>query len=153
MSNAWVEAKFRVCYLTEQHRQDDSALNGILNAIRAQNIQASHIAALKGTRHQDIGETFTRLYTHNMDVDNINFQHLNAIDGHEHKFAAVCDGNEKLIETLKSSVRAPEELNLKKNAKVMFVKNNFDVGYINGSLGRSSALKKMTNLGFYRKLN
>ncbi len=34
--NAWVEAKFRVCYLTEQHRQGNDYLNDILNAIRAQ---------------------------------------------------------------------------------------------------------------------
>lgn len=135
MSNAWVEAKFRVCYLTEQHRQDDSALNDILNAIRAQTIQSQHIQALNETHQQHIGETFTRLYTHNMDVDNINYQHLNAIEGEAHQFVAVNDGNDKLIETLKSSVRAPEELSLKKHAKVMFVKNNFDMGYINGSLG------------------
>ena len=135
MSNAWVEAKFRVCYLTEQHRQDDSALNDILNAIRAQTIQPQHLKALNQTNQQDIGETFTRLYTHNMDVDNINYQHLNAIEGEAHQFVAVNDGNDKLIETLKSSVRAPEELSLKKYAKVMFVKNNFDMGYINGSLG------------------
>ncbi len=135
MSDAWVEAKFRVCYLTEQHRQDDEILNQILNAIRAQNIQADHIQALQQSRDQDIGDTFTRLYTHNMDVDNINYQHLNEINTESHQFNAVLDGNEKLIETLKSSVRAPEELSLKKNAKVMFVKNNFDMGYINGSLG------------------
>ncbi|MHA3081636.1 helicase [Acinetobacter sp. ANC 4635] len=135
MSEAWVEAKFRVCYLTEQHRQDDETLNQILNAIRAQDLQHNHIQALTSVRQQDIGETFTRLYTHNLDVDNLNFQHLNAIDGESHQFNAVLDGNEKLLETLKSSVRAPEELTLKKNAKVMFVKNNFDMGYINGSLG------------------
>lgn len=135
MSNAWVEAKFRVCYLTEQHRQDDSALNDILNAIRAQQIESQHIKALEETRHHDIGETYTRLYTHNMDVDNINYQHLNEISGDGHQFIAVGDGNDKLIETLKSSVRAPEELTLKKHAKVMFVKNNFDMGYINGSMG------------------
>ncbi|WP_111891406.1 AAA family ATPase [Acinetobacter sp. MB5] len=135
MSEAWVEAKFRICYLTEQHRQDDETLNQILNAIRAQNLQNQHFDALTSVRKQDIGETFTRLYTHNMDVDNLNFQHLNAIDGESHQFNAVLDGNEKLLETLKSSVRAPEELTLKKHAKVMFVKNNFDMGYINGSLG------------------
>ncbi|MDQ8935767.1 AAA family ATPase [Acinetobacter rudis] len=135
MSSAWVEAKFRVCYLTEQHRQDDSELNGILNAIRAQTIQPQHLKALHQTQQQDIGDTFTRLYTHNMDVDNINYQHLNAIEGDAHQFVAVNEGNDKLIETLKSSVRAPEELSLKKHAKVMFVKNNFDMGYINGSLG------------------
>ncbi|MCO8044044.1 AAA family ATPase [Acinetobacter bohemicus] len=135
MSEAWVEAKFRVCYLTEQHRQGNDYLNDILNAIRAQAITQEHLAALHSTRQQEIGETYTRLYTHNMDVDSINFKHLNEIDQDPRQFDAQCDGNEKLIETLKSSVRAPEALTLKKHAKVMFVKNNFDMGYINGSLG------------------
>lgn len=152
MSTAWVEAKFRVCYLTEQHRQDDSALNDILNAIRAQSIQAHHIQALQSTRDQDIGETYTRLYTHNMDVDSINFQHLNAIEGTDHQFVAVADGNEKLIETLKSSVRAPDELTLKKHAKVMFVKNNFDMGYINGSLGEVIGFEEDDQLGMLPKV-
>ena len=152
MSTAWVEAKFRVCYLTEQHRQDDSALNDILNAIRAQSIQPQHIQALQSTRNQDIGETYTRLYTHNMDVDSINFQHLNAIEGTDHQFVAVADGNEKLIETLKSSVRAPDELTLKKHAKVMFVKNNFDMGYINGSLGEVIGFEEDDQLGMLPKV-
>lgn len=135
MSDAWVEAKFRVCYLTEQHRQGNDYLNDILNAIRAQAISPEHRSALQATRQQDIGDTYTRLYTHNMDVDSINFKHLNEIDQDPRQFDAQYDGNEKLIETLKSSVRAPEALTLKKHAKVMFVKNNFDMGYINGSLG------------------
>ena len=135
MSDAWVEAKFRVCYLTEQHRQGNDYLNDILNAIRAQAISPEHRSALQATLQQDIGDTYTRLYTHNMDVDSINFKHLNEIDQDPRQFDAQCDGNEKLIETLKSSVRAPEALTLKKHAKVMFVKNNFDMGYINGSLG------------------
>lgn len=152
MSNAWVEAKFRVCYLTEQHRQDDSALNDILNAIRAQSIQAQHIQALQATKKQDIGDTYTRLYTHNMDVDSLNFKHLNEISGKEHQFVAVTDGNEKLIETLKSSVRAPDELTLKKHAKVMFVKNNFDMGYINGSLGEVLGFEEDDELGILPKV-
>ena len=152
MSSAWVEAKFRVCYLTEQHRQDDSVLNDVLNAIRAQNILPIHKQALEQTRHQDVGETFTRLYTHNMDVDSINYQHLNAIEGDGHQFVAVCDGNEKLIDTLKSSVRAPDELTLKKHAKVMFVKNNFDMGYINGSLGEVIGFEEDDDHGILPKV-
>ncbi|WP_372402975.1 AAA family ATPase [Acinetobacter piscicola] len=152
MSNAWVEAKFRVCYLTEQHRQDDSALNDVLNAIRAQNIQPQHLQALHNTRNQNIGDTYTRLYTHNMDVDNINYKHLNEISGKEYQFVAVADGNEKLIETLKSSVRAPDELTLKKHAKVMFVKNNFDMGYINGSLGEVVGFEEDDELGLLPKV-
>ena len=152
MSEAWVEAKFRVCYLTEQHRQGDDYLNDILNAIRAQSIDHQHIQALEHTRHQDIGDTFTRLYTHNMDVDNINFKHLNEIETESKQFNAVCDGNEKLIETLKSSVRAPEILNLKKHAKVMFVKNNFDMGYINGSLGEVIGFEEDDDHGILPKV-
>ena len=152
MSEAWVEAKFRVCYLTEQHRQGDDYLNDILNAIRAQRIDHQHLQALEHTRHQDIGDTFTRLYTHNMDVDNINFKHLNEIETESKQFDAVCDGNEKLIETLKSSVRAPEILNLKKHAKVMFVKNNFDMGYINGSLGEVIGFEEDDDHGILPKV-
>ena len=152
MSDAWVEAKFRVCYLTEQHRQGNDYLNDILNAIRSQSITSDHLKALEQTRQQDIGETYTRLYTHNMDVDAINFKHLNAIEADERQFEAVCDGNDKLIETLKSSVRAPENLTLKKNAKVMFVKNNFDMGYINGSLGEVIGFEEDDDHGILPKV-
>jgi hypothetical protein len=152
MSEAWVEAKFRVCYLTEQHRQGNDYLNDILNAIRSQSITEEHLQALEQTNQQNIGETFTRLYTHNMDVDAINFKHLNAIESDGRQFDAVCDGNDKLIETLKSSVRAPENLTLKKNAKVMFVKNNFDMGYINGSLGEVIGFEEDDDHGILPKV-
>ena len=152
MSDAWVEAKFRVCYLTEQHRQGNDYLNDILNAIRAQAIGTEHRNALQGTRHQEIGDTYTRLYTHNMDVDSINFRHLNEIDNEPRQFDAQCDGNVKLIETLKSSVRAPETLTLKKHAKVMFVKNNFDLGYINGSLGEVIGFEEDDEFGVLPKV-
>ncbi|WP_455549983.1 helix-turn-helix domain-containing protein, partial [Acinetobacter harbinensis] len=152
MSDAWVEAKFRVCYLTEQHRQGNDYLNDILNAIRSQSIMPEHLQALAETRQQDIGETFTRLYTHNMDVDAINFKHLNAIETDGRQFDAILDGNDKLIETLKSSVRAPENLTLKQHAKVMFVKNNFDMGYINGSLGEVIGFEEDDDHGILPKV-
>lgn len=136
MSEAWVEAKFRVCYLSEQHRQSDSVLDQILNAIRRQAVSDAQIQTLINTKHQQHDtEIVTRLYTHNLDVDRINEQQLDTISQKMHRFDAVLEGNEKLLETLKSSVRCPEHLILKKGAKVMFVKNNFDLGYVNGSIG------------------
>ncbi|KAA8734851.1 AAA family ATPase [Acinetobacter qingfengensis] len=136
MSEAWVEAKFRVCYLTEQHRQSDSVLDQILNAVRQQNIQLQHIDTLLQTRQQTHNnEIVTRLYTHNMNVDQLNQRQLEGIEGKIKRFHAVMEGNEKLLETLKNSVRAPEILELKIGAKVMFVKNNFDMGFVNGSIG------------------
>lgn len=143
MSDAWVEAKFRVCYLSEQHRQSDNVLDQILNAIREQNITPEQIKLLKQTKHQQhVEQIVTRLYTHNIDVDQINQKQLGSIDGKVQFFEAVLDGNEKLIETLKSSVRAPQQLELKKGAKVMFVKNNFDLGYVNGSIGEVTGFIK-----------
>mgnify|MGYP001292003296 FL=1 len=136
MSEAWVEAKFRVCYLTEQHRQSDSVLDQILNAIRQQNVSPEQVKILQQSKYQQhADEIVTRLYTHNLDVDHINQQHLHKISGQSKHFDAIVEGNEKLIETLKSSVRAPQQLELKIGAKVMFVKNNFDMGYVNGSIG------------------
>ncbi len=44
-------------------------------------------------------------------------------------------GRAPLVEALKKSCLAPEVLRLKEGAKVMFVKNNFEEGYVNGTLG------------------
>jgi ATP-dependent exoDNAse (exonuclease V) alpha subunit len=152
MSQAWVEAKFHVCYLSEQYRQGNDYLNDILNAIRLQNVQPEHISALNGTVKNDLGETYTRLYTHNTDVDKINNKYLSEIKNEEHLFKAVLDGNEKLLETLKSSVRTSEDLILKKHTKVMFIKNNFDLGYINGTLGEIIGFEEDSELGLLPKV-
>ena len=55
--------------------------------------------------------------------------------GSQRKFKAKTKGNKKLVETLKNSVLATEELELKIGAKVMFVKNDSEKRYVNGSLG------------------
>ena len=159
MSPAWVEAQFQICYLTEQHRQNDDDLDQILNAIRAQNYTQDHIDLLLGTLEQSPisvngfsaklntasaphTEIITRLYTHNLNVDELNQRQLDAIDANSQQFAAVVEGNAKLIETLKNSVRAPADLTLKVGAKVMFVKNNFEKGYVNGTIGTIKGFHK-----------
>ena len=147
MSAAWLEAGFNICYLTEQHRQQDNQLNVILNEIRLGQISSQSISALKSTMHQTLDSDITRLFTHNMDVDQINEQHLDALKGKAHHFYAQTEGNEKLVMTLTGSVRAPQDLILKKGAKVMFVKNNFEEGYINGSLGEVTGFIKDDEFG------
>ncbi len=147
MSDAWIEAKFNVCYLTEQHRQDDNQLDQILNQIRAGQVSNTSRQLLLDTKNNNLEADITRLFTHNADVDQINEQHLLAIKNKEHTFNAQTKGNEKLLMTLTSSVRAPESLVLKKSAKVMFVKNNFEEGYINGTLGEVMSFVKDDEYG------
>jgi len=138
MSEAWVKANLSVCYLTEQFRQSDNSLNAILNEIRMGSISSDSIAKLeeaKNNRLKDEKEV-TKLYTHNFDVDKINAEHLLSLDGSIKTFKAKTKGNKKILENLKSSVLANEDLQLKVGAKVMFIKNNAEKGFVNGSLGR-----------------
>lgn len=137
MAPSWVQANFHVCYLDQQFRQDDQSLNNILNQIRQGYIGEEAILKLKDCRHHQLpyNEEPTRLYTHNFDVDQLNQEFLQKIDAKLECRTAETKGNQKLIETLKNSVLAPTELSLKIGAKVMFVKNNHEKGYVNGSLG------------------
>lgn len=140
MSDAWVQSKVHICYLTEQYRQTNNALNDILNEIRSGLISDKTISLLESRIEYfpDEIDTQTRLYTHNMDVDRINKGQLFNIDSSAKVFEAKVAGNPALVEVLKKSVLADETLELKIGAKVMFVRNNFDVGYVNGTLGNVS---------------
>jgi len=137
MSKAWLEAKLAICYLTEQHRQEDNELNTILNEIRNGQVSDASIALLKeaSTTVLDSTKEPPKLYSHNRDVNMLNITRLRELDGRSKIFQANTKGNPKLLESLKKSVRADENLELKKGAKVMFVKNNYEAGYINGTLG------------------
>jgi len=55
----------------------------------------------------------TKLFTHNADVDKINHTHLNSIQQSPQSFWASSFGDKHVIETIKKSVLAPEELILK----------------------------------------
>ncbi|WP_333614181.1 AAA family ATPase [Psychrobacter sp.] len=141
MSEAWLDAKFHICYLSEQHRQVSEAANGgldlddILNQIRRQEVTFEAIAALEATFDQDVDIKRTRLYTHNLNVNKINDKELAALDGEMMRFEATSTGDSKLVETLKKTVRTQDDLVLKVGAKVMFIKNNSELGVSNGTMG------------------
>jgi len=137
MSDAWVQSKVHICYLTEQYRQTNNALNDILNEIRSGVIsdRTIHLLESRIEYFPDEIDSQTRLYTHNMDVDRINKGQLYNIDSSAKVFEAKVAGNPALVEVLKKSVLADEILELKIGAKVMFVRNNFDVGFVNGTIG------------------
>lgn len=147
MSDAWLEAEPIICYLSEQHRQSNNALNDILNEIRNGDVTQKSIDLLESRVefHPDEGDMETKLFTHNADVDRINEMFLSQIGSSGRNFKASFKGSEGLIETLKRSVLALENLELKVGAQVMFVRNNYEAGYVNGTLGRVSGF---TEKGF-----
>ena len=135
MSQSWVAAKFKVCYLSEQHRNGSGELNTILNAIRGCSIDSSHYEFLNSCKPRETDREILHLHTHNANIDVINLNKLKDLVGDIFSFESEKFGNEKVLKFLSDSILAPENLELKIGAKVMFVKNNPDAGYANGTQG------------------
>jgi len=136
-SEIWKEMNVRVCYLDEQYRQDDRNFLRVLNDIRNSEVNESTVEYLTERLNKDV-EGYakpTRLYTHNADVDKINAEQLAKLSGEEREFFMSSRGSLGLREVLQKSCLAPQKLVLKVGAQVMFVKNNYEVGYVNGTLG------------------
>lgn len=135
--NTWQELNLAVLYLSEQFRQSDDKLLGLLNAMRAGEISEVHVEYLQSRLNADLadGVVPTRLHTHNVNVDRVNSVELAKLKGVSQKFEMTTSGPEKLVDPLRNSCLASPVLELKKGAAVMFVKNNATEGYINGTLG------------------
>ncbi|MBI3379632.1 AAA family ATPase [Candidatus Gottesmanbacteria bacterium] len=137
-SKAWQELDLRICYLTVPFRQKDKKLLDVLSAIRENKVDANVVDILKNTLTQPFEKRIipAKLYTHNIDVDGINNQELDKLSDESREFYMQVLGEEKLAEALKRTCLAPEILRLKKNAVVMFVRNNYEQGYVNGTMGK-----------------
>lgn len=136
-SYAWRESNIMTCYLEKQYRQQDERFLHILHAIRGnavtsditQTLMERHNKPIKGVPQP------TKLYTHNDKVDAINARELASLPGDSTLFRMSYEGLYMHMQDLKKSCLAPEELFLKEGAFVMFTKNNYEAGYVNGTLG------------------
>lgn len=145
-SNIWQELDPTICYLEEQHRQDDAELLGILNALRAGDVRRRHAELLmeRGDVEPPEGD-ITELHTTNVDVDKINQKKLDQLEGDEYTYSQSTTGGANYVENLQRSVLAPSDLKLKEGAFVMAVKNSADRKYANGSLGVVIDFDVLTN--------
>ena len=144
LSAAWAELSPRVCYLTEQHRQYESdGLLDLLNAMRRGEVNEFHETMLRErlTQHPDESTAVTRLFAHNIDVESINQKHLDQLTNESKLYTMQTKGVAAKVEQLAKSVLAPAELVLKKGAEVMFVANNFQAGFVNGTRGQVVSFK------------
>jgi len=108
----------------------------ILNALRIGNLQKDHLTQLQTRLHQDVQHPNpVKLYTHNVDVDRINAQHLYELEGDLETYTAIGEGDPRIVDSMMKSMLAPSLLSLKIGAQVIFVKNNPAKGYYNGTTG------------------
>ena len=136
-SFAWPSLRPVICYLTEQHRQDDGRLLGVLTDIRDASVtqeDQSVLSARIGMIPAD-GEVAVHLFPVNRQADVLNDRRLAGIEGDPHDFYAESSGSARLVARLKKSMLAPEHLVLKEGAAVMALRNDPDRQYVNGSVG------------------
>ena len=147
-SSSWKELQLKTCYLEEKFRQEDNVLISILDEIRSGNVSSNSYDILNSRFHKDLDIDFTptKLYTHNIDVDRINNDELSKINNPAKLFNYTSEGTAKNIEKIFKSSLVLEEINLKKDAVVMFIKNNHELGYVNGTTGVVVEFDKETAL-------
>lgn len=143
-SSAWNESNIRICYLDEQFRQEDKRFTEVLNNIRDNQASEDDLELLKTRLNKSIEQVTrpTKLYAHNADVDAINAHELAQLSSKPRAYYMQECGPMDLVNMLKRSCLAPEKLELKVGAIVIFVKNNFNAGYVNGTLGKVVGFKK-----------
>lgn len=136
-SFAWDALNPIVCYLTEQHRQDDGQLLSVLTSIREGSVTQDDymtVASRIGVPY-DEDDIITHLFPSNKQADMLNDVQLNRLTGPAHTFVATSAGSAQLVERLKKNMLAPENLVLREGASVMALRNDPDKQYVNGSLG------------------
>jgi ATP-dependent exoDNAse (exonuclease V), alpha sub unit - helicase superfamily I member len=105
-SDIWGNMDLNICYLEEQYRQNsESSLLKILNEIRDNGVGEQTWDLLKERQQYDEFKfTPTKLYTHNRDVDSLNFQELEKIEEYPVIYKMKNTGTKKLVESLKKSL-------------------------------------------------
>ncbi len=134
-ASSWEKGGFHVCYLHEQHRQANDPLHAILNDIR-KGTAGEHTKVPLRTRYKkepDGATKATKLYSRNMNVDALNEGELARLSGQEKIFTMLTVGPSALVDGLKKSCLALEQLKLKIGAEVMFIKNDMLGHYVNGT--------------------
>ena len=147
-SPVWQSLNPVVCYLTEQFRQDDKIFLEILSAIRRNCFEPSHqdVVLTRSIHLSKAPQGVPKLFSHNVDVDRINAEELAKLPGKISAFYMSSKGSKALVEQLKRGCLSPENLELKKDATVMFTKNSMEGRFVNGTLGVVAGFEKESNL-------
>jgi ATP-dependent exoDNAse (exonuclease V) alpha subunit len=72
----------------------------------------------------------------------MNEEELDKLSGEVQIFEATTKGSKVNIEKILKSSLVIEKIGIKKGAMVIFIKNNYDKGYINGTLGKVVSFSK-----------
>ncbi len=135
-AKVWQEMELVSIELRKVYRQSDARFIGLLDRIRQDQTTAEDLRAInerldaspkKGKKEGALAIT---LATRRDTVDYINDQKLKELEGRSSVFQGVIKG-----EFPETSLPAPMELEVKPGAQVIFIKNDKEKRWVNGTLG------------------
>ncbi|MBS3179247.1 MULTISPECIES: ATP-dependent DNA helicase [unclassified Pseudoclavibacter] len=137
-AKVWQEAELRIHALREIHRQHEDEFKNILTAVRYGQVTADMANRLNtvGARPAPADGTIT-LASRNAQVSRINAQNLERLPGASMTANADISG-----EFGGRNFPADERLDLKVGAQVMFLRNDSDGRWVNGSIGEVTRIDK-----------
>ncbi|KAG1668499.1 ATP-dependent DNA helicase PIF1 [Nymphon striatum] len=134
----WLKCIDKSIILHNVKRQDDPVFIKILNEIRIGRCSPYSEKVLRSTTKNIIekdGIQATQLCTHNKEVEKINGEKLQQLDGRI-KLYESCDSDSFLSSFMDKYCPVTSSIELKKGAQVMLVKNlDLEKGLVNGSRG------------------
>lgn len=135
-AHAWRDRLPEMYQLSKIFRQKDETFKDILNAIRTGDIKEQSLALLNTRVSTEIPEEgIITLVTTNSLASEINNYRLNQLEGEVREYQATIAG-----ELEQSSFPTEGVLRLKKGAQVMFLKNDREKRWVNGSIGYIASL-------------
>lgn len=123
----------KVCELTLIYRQKDPKFTDLLNSIRTNRIEASQLETLNQQvrlNHQEDNDLRINLVSTNALANKLNLEKLEEIKEPEIIYSSIHTGN---IENLRPN---DKEVILKIGAQVMFLNNDFQKRWVNGTIGK-----------------
>lgn len=140
-SSALKSMKYSCIELKNVYRQTDRHFIDILNHARNCTLTSQDISDLNARYIPGFSpkpeDGYIRLMTHNRQVDNVNETELEKLDSEPYTFVAAVTGTFP-----EESYPTADSLTLKKGAQVMFIKNDPERRFINGTLGEVKSIDK-----------
>lgn len=140
-SAALKSMKYSCIELKNVYRQTDRHFIDILNHARDCTLTSQDISDLNARYISGFSpkpeDGYIRLMTHNRQVDNVNETELEKLDSKPYTFVAAVTGTFP-----EESYPTADSLTLKKGAQVMFIKNDPERRFINGTLGEVKSIDK-----------
>ena len=140
-SSALKSMKYSCIELKNVYRQTDRHFIDILNHARDCTLTSQDISDLNARYIPGFSpkpeDGYIRLMTHNRQVDYVNETELEKLDSKPYTFVAAVTGTFP-----EESYPTADSLTLKKGAQVMFIKNDPERRFINGTLGEVKSIDK-----------